>query len=60
MIDDEIAASSAFADWKILTENEEVALTRERDDLEEDICDLETDIDIADDKLSGLQTQQAA
>jgi hypothetical protein len=54
MIDDEIAASSAFADWKILTENEEVALTRERDELEDTICDLETDIDIADDKLTGL------
>ncbi len=55
MIDDEIAASSAFADWKILTENEEVALTRERDDLDGAICDLETDIAICDDKLTGLQ-----
>jgi len=26
MIEDEVAASSAFADWKMLTEAEEVAL----------------------------------
>ena len=55
MIEDEIAASSAFADWKILTENEEVALNREKDDLEQDICDLETDIAIAEDKLTTLK-----
>jgi hypothetical protein len=30
MITDEIEASSAFADWKILTENEEFVLTNER------------------------------
>jgi len=30
MVEDEIEASSAFADWKILTENEEVALAAER------------------------------
>jgi hypothetical protein len=55
MIEDEIAASSAFADWKILTENEEVALNRERDDLEDVVCGLETDIEIAQDKLTTLQ-----
>ena len=31
MMDDEIAASAAFADWKILTENEEVVLQGDRD-----------------------------
>ena len=30
-MEDEIAASAAFADWKILTENEEVVLQGERD-----------------------------
>jgi len=30
MVADEIAAANAFADWKILTENEEGALTAER------------------------------
>lgn len=33
MIEDEIEASSAFADWKILTENEEVALEADRENL---------------------------
>ena len=31
MMDDEIAASAAFADWKILTENEEVVLAQDRE-----------------------------
>lgn len=31
MMEDEIAASAAFADWKILTENEEVVLQADRD-----------------------------
>lgn len=31
MVEDEIAAANAFADWKILTENEEGALTTERE-----------------------------
>ena len=30
MIEDEVAASVAFADWKMLTENEEVALAADR------------------------------
>ena len=54
MIDDEIAASSAFADWKILTENEEVALKREAAGLETEIANHETDLNIAEDKLTGL------
>lgn len=31
MIDDEVEASSAFADWKMLTEAEEVALEADRE-----------------------------
>ena len=31
MVEDEIGASSAFADWKMLTEAEEVELTTERE-----------------------------
>ena len=32
MIEDEIAASSAFADWKVVTENEEDDLEDEKTD----------------------------
>jgi len=41
MITDEIEASSAFADWKILTENEEFVLTNEREVCVDKIAALE-------------------
>jgi len=40
MIEDEIEASSAFADWKILTENEETELTYDRKGLVSDLNGL--------------------
>ena len=45
MMDDEIAASAAFADWKILTEGEEVVLAADREKEVAAVVDFQISID---------------
>jgi hypothetical protein len=60
MMDDEIAASAAFADWKILTENEEVVLQGDRDREVAAVADFQVSIDEENQKLGVCQTQHTA
>ena len=60
MMEDEIAASAAFADWKILTENEEVVLTGDREREVAAVADFQVSIDEENQKLGVCQTQHAA
>ena len=60
MMDDEIAASAAFADWKILTENEEVVLQGDRDREVAAVADFKISIDEENQKLGVCNTQKTA
>ena len=60
MMDDEIAASAAFADWKILTENEEVVLTQEREAEVQAVADFQIQIEEQNQLLTTCQQQRTA
>ena len=57
MVDDEIAASSAFAEWKMLTENEEVALTADREKEVVAVADFSVSIDEENQRLGTCEAQ---
>jgi len=56
MMEDEIAASAAFADWKILTENEEVVLAGDREREVAAVADFQVSIDEQNGLLGTCQT----
>lgn len=60
MMEDEIAASAAFADWKILTENEEVVLTGDREREVNAVADFQVSIDEQNGLLGTCQNQHTA
>lgn len=60
MMDDEIAASAAFADWKILTENEEFVLTQDREREVAAVADFKVSIDEQNGLLATCQNQRTA
>jgi len=60
MMDDEIAASAAFADWKILTENEEVVLQGDRDREVAAVADFTVSIDEQNGLLATCSQQRTA
>merc|ERR1711981_1189196 len=60
MMEDEIAASAAFADWKILTENEEVVLARDREAEVAAVADFLISIDEQNALLATCQQQRTA
>ena len=60
MMDDEIAASAAFADWKILTENEEVVLAQDREKEVAAVADFQVSIDEQNALLTTCQQQHTA
>ena len=60
MMDDEIAASAAFADWKILTENEETVLAKDREKEVAAVADFQVSIDEQNALLETCQAQHTA
>lgn len=60
MMDDEIAASAAFADWKILTENEEVVLAADREREVAAVADFLVSIDEQNALLATCEQQKTA
>lgn len=60
MMEDEIAASAAFADWKILTENEEVVLAADREKEVAAVADFQVSIEEQNGLLAACQQQHTA